>query len=425
MSNTYNTVDGNIISVDPMNNVSSVTSSVANEYFGGNEVSYDANGNVTGFQYDPGLTENVAVDTITLSGAEADFVSPTSTSSLTSPTLYERDSRLQNSLRYPLKNTNNHFVRFFINIDEESSMITQNTVSFESRPVDYNDQNRTNNASSEVLEKNLKAAGAILGGMTAAAAAKHLFAGKGQAVASGVAGTLGAAAGAAGAFDSISTETLKLTKKLKRLHSSITLYAPPAISTNHYAQYDISEDKLARLANSDMAGAIQNAISNPGTVTRNLGRILAASSNNTVSTLSRTAYNPKKDLLFKAMGNRSFQFEFQFAPSSKEEAKVVRDIIYMFKLFSHPEVLKGYGQFLYLYPAEFDIKYGFYDDNGKEHENTNLNKISSCVLESINVNYGPQGSFQSLEDGEPIMTTMALRFKEIETLTQDRIKQGF
>jgi hypothetical protein len=179
------------------------------------------------------------------------------------------------------------------------------------------------------------------------------------------------------------------------------------------------------LANSDLAGAVQQAMDSPMAVTKNLGRILAASSNNTVSTLSRTAYNPKKDLLFKSMGNRSFQFEFQFAPNDSVEALMVKDIIYAFKLYSHPEVLKGYGQFLYLYPAEFDIQYGFIDSTGAEKENTSLNKISSCVLESISVNYGSQGTFQSLENGEPIITNMSLRFKEIETLTQDRVRKGF
>lgn len=408
-----------------------------------NEVIYDELGNVAGFNYLPDDTveQAVSVSTTTLGdvgGSSNDnwyqqYSDTTSevvpdlqsTSSLTSPSLH--DTRIMTSMRYPVRKTNNHFVRFFINVDEESTLITQKQVEFSDRPVDFQDQNRNNNASSAITGTNLKAATTILSGMVAASAAKHLFSGKGQAVAVPIAAIAGGVAGASGAFDKIATETLKLSKKLKRLKTSITLYAPPSISTSHYANYDLSEDKLIRLMNSDMASEVENIRQNPssiGSVTGRLGRILATT-NSTVSSLSRTAYNPKKDLLFKSMGNRSFSFEFQFAPSDSEEALMVRDIIYAFKLFSHPEVLKGFGQFLYLYPAEFDIKYGYIDADGKEHENTALNKISSCVLESISVNYGPQGSFQSLENGEPIITNMSLRFKEIETLTQDRIKAGY
>lgn len=386
-----------------------------------NTVIYDTNGNVSGFENTPGDETITVADSINT----IDTYAPETTEVVTDIST-QRDPNIKRSMRYPLSPTNNHFVRFFINVDEESSMITQKQVEFSDRPVDYNEQNRTNTGSTATVEANIKAGTVILTGMVAAAAAKHLFAGKYQAIATGVAGAVGAGAAAVtGGFGNIATETLKLTKKLKRLEASITLYAPASIATNHYANYDISEDKLARLANSDLAGAVQSAIDSPVSMTKNLGRILAASSNSTVSTLSRTAYNPKKDLLFKSMGNRSFQFEFQFAPRDKTEALEVRDIIYAFKLFSHPEVLQGYGQFLYLYPAEFDIQYGFIDSTGAEKENTSLNKISSCVLESISVNYGSQGSFQSLEDGEPIMTNMSLRFKEIETLTQERIKQGY
>lgn len=378
----------------------------------------DAMGNIIGgdFAGAQTLTNNIKVKTEKLDPV----FSPTATT-----------AKVGAAMRYPLKPTNNHFVRFFINVDEESSMITQNQIKFTDRPVDYQDQNRISTASKGQLETNVRAANTILGGMIAASAAKHLFTGKGQQKYSTYAGIAGATAGTLGAFDNISTETLKLTKKLKRLETSITLYTPPAIGTTHSAQYELTNDKLAQLANSNLGNELINAIkhpidtlSNAGKITGTVGRILA-STNDTVSMMSRTAYNPKKDLLFKAMDNRSFAFDFQFAPQSKEEALIVKNIIFAFKLFSHPEVLKGYGQFLYLYPAEFDIEYGFIDQQGAEKTNTSLNRISSCVLESISVNYGANGSFQSLENGEPIITNMSLRFKEIETLTQERIAQGY
>jgi hypothetical protein len=336
---------------------------------------------------------------------------------------FTTDDRVIKSLRYPTDvGRNTHYVRFYINVDEESSLVSGQKDSFEDRPVDFKNQNRTNNNTDNVTSSS-KILAPILGGMIGASAAKHLFAGNPKVGKITAIGSLtGAASGAV--LSSTVMESLKLTKKLKRLKSSITLYAPPSIQTTHHAEYSLTEDKLAAMANSDMAGAIQQAILHPINSGGKLSRILA-STNSTVSSMSKTAYNPKKDLLFKSMGNRSFGFDFQFAPKNSEEAKRVRDIIYMFKLFSHPELLEGYGQFLYLYPAEFDIEYGFINEEGLDTVNTHLNKISSCLLETISVNYGSNGSYQSLANGEPILTTMRLQFKEIETLHQARIREGY
>jgi hypothetical protein len=150
-----------------------------------------------------------------------------------------------------------------------------------------------------------------------------------------------------------------------------------------------------------------------------------SASSEAFSNLGRTAVNPKRDVLFNSVGNRRFKFDYVFAPRSKEEAIEVSNIIYAFKLFAHPELIAGYAQYLYLYPAEFDIEYRMIDSNGNDIENPHLNRISSCVLESIDVVYAPNGSFQSLANGEPVITNMSLSFMEIETLHQDKIKQGF
>ena len=105
-------------------------------------------------------------------------------------------------------------------------------------------------------------------------------------------------------------------------------------------------------------------------------------------------------------------------PKSESEAKKVRDIIRMFKFHMHPELAAGKGLF-FLYPSEFEIKY-FY--RGKENEY--FNKISTCVLEDMNVEYGGD-IFATFETGEPVEVNMTLRFKELEVLTKERIAEGY
>jgi hypothetical protein len=83
----------------------------------------------------------------------------------------------------------------------------------------------------------------------------------------------------------------------------------------------------------------------------------------------------------------------------------------------HPEVSTG-GLF-YIYPSTFDIAYYY-----KGKENTNFNRISTCVLEDLAVDYGGQG-FNTFASGSPTEINIKLRFRELEVLTKERIFQGY
>lgn len=396
------------------------------------EITYDQNGDPNWDTY--GVQEgqtNYSEDEIPIPteveyydyGSGDDYAFELPTNETTQSTRNSPDKRLR-SLRYPKDViSNNHYVRFFINIDEESSIVKNNS-SLVVGSVDNTDQNRsdTNSPNESVINFGV----AAVASLAAAKMARHAFTSKSKlrTPATVVGGVVGAAAGSA-----LSSEVLKLTKKLKRLASVITMYLPAGINSSYSFGYEMNEDLLANLAQGQQVEAIQAAIAKDGakalgSAASSLVRILGAQ-NDTVSRLSRTAKNPKKDILFREVGNREFVFDFQMTPKDAIEAIEVADIIYMFKLFAHPELLAGHGQFLYLYPAEFDIEYGFVDESGKEKVNPHLNKISSCVIQSINVSYAPNGSYQSLKDGEPIMTNLSIRFKEIETLHQERIRNGY
>jgi hypothetical protein len=132
-----------------------------------------------------------------------------------------------------------------------------------------------------------------------------------------------------------------------------------------------------------------------------------------------TTPNPFREQLFKAVDPRTFQFEYKFLPRSAAEAKTVRDIIQQFKFHMHPELSSG-GMF-YIYPSEFNIEYRY-----KDQENMNINRISTCVLENMQVDYGgQQAGFHTFEDGMPTEIHMRLQFKELEILTKDRIDLGY
>ena len=139
---------------------------------------------------------------------------------------------------------------------------------------------------------------------------------------------------------------------------------------------------------------------------------------NIVDKMTRTAVNPRKEQLFKNVSFRKFNFSWNLVPKDASEAKVIKDIIYEFKLHMHPELTTG--GFFYVYPSEFDLKFYF-----KGAENTWLNKISTCVLTDMKVNYTPNNDFVTYNDGVTDSVKLDLSFTELELLTKERVEIGF
>lgn len=131
-----------------------------------------------------------------------------------------------------------------------------------------------------------------------------------------------------------------------------------------------------------------------------------------------TTPNPFRAQMFKSVDNRVFSFDYKFLPRNAQESNIVKTIIYMFKFHMHPEISKG--GYYYIYPSTFDIEYHF-----KNSMNGFINKISTCVLETMSVDYGGGGGFHTFSDGSPTEINMRLQFKELEVLTKERITAGY
>ena len=140
--------------------------------------------------------------------------------------------------------------------------------------------------------------------------------------------------------------------------------------------------------------------------------------------LTGTVQNPQVELLYYNTKLREFSFDFQFTPRSQKEAQEVLEIIRLFKYHAAPQILpNSSGRFL-IPPSEFDIKFYY---NGVE--NLNIPKIGNCVLQSVNINYAPNG-FSTYElaqspdvsyggTGMPVAIRMSLSFHETEIITKD------
>jgi len=132
------------------------------------------------------------------------------------------------------------------------------------------------------------------------------------------------------------------------------------------------------------------------------------------------AQNPQIEIIFNSVQNRTFLFDFKFTPRNAKEAQEVVQIIKAFRFHAAPEIVQDGGGRYFIPPSEFDIEFRF---DGSQ--NKNLFKISTCVLEGIDVNYVTSEHFTTYSDGMPIEIAMQLRFKEVEILHKDLVNKGY
>ena len=135
------------------------------------------------------------------------------------------------------------------------------------------------------------------------------------------------------------------------------------------------------------------------------------------------ADNPYMEVLFDKVHLREFSYNFTFVPRNAKEQDEVKRIIQLFRFHMAPELRQDHGRFITL-PSEFDIHYMYQAKDGEATENDFYNKIATCVLSECKVNYTPDG-VRSHADGSPVHITMALTFKETETITKEKIDQGY
>ena len=141
--------------------------------------------------------------------------------------------------------------------------------------------------------------------------------------------------------------------------------------------------------------------------------------NNTL--FSRSAgkvLNQNLELLFSGPGLRTFNYNFRFTPREDTEARMVRSIIKMFKRAMAPR-RKG-GKLFLESPHVFKLKYYF--KGGQEHPF--LNKIKTCALQNFTVQYAPDGSYMTYDDGSMTSYTVNMSFGELNPIYDDDIDES-
>jgi len=231
-----------------------------------------------------------------------------------------------------------------------------------------------------------------------------------------------------------------------RITDSVALYLPPNVTDSTSATYRGFEtgmagmlamggiDLVKSVQEHDFAGAARIFGDNISTIATEAFKKFSVAA---VETFTRSegvqetfdkafgqTLNPYLEVAFTTMGMRKFEYTFKFAPEKESETQEVRDIIQLFRFHMVPE-LKGKNERYLTLPSTFDIHYMYQDGNGAAVENTFYNKIATCVLNNVTVDYTPDGIVRSFESGAPTQINLTLSFDETEMLTKQKVNDGY
>lgn len=333
------------------------------------------------------------------------------------------------------------YVMFYINVFEGSSVVTQNKAKF----VEDNDtiqKNRKRGVAARMAET--QGADALkvstIAFSTVAGSAAGSFLGLPNAGSIGFGGALVG-------VEALESQGLNYKKSQKRLKTAVALHMPNDLSISYNAGYStddaagiIAAAKIVNAGGEMISNIAKNIMDSDSGIVDTVGKSLEdikgsisglgdvgayAALNllpgaGTLSAISGIAANPKTQAVFNGVTPRTFQLNYSFFAKSEAELENIHRIIALFKENMLPEY-KGKDEFLFVYPAEFDIEYYM----GAE-QNKYIHKHTSCVLERMSVNYTPDGAFNYFNSsGAPTKINVSLEFRELDILTRSEAEAGY
>ena len=187
----------------------------------------------------------------------------------------------------------------------------------------------------------------------------------------------------------------------------INLYIPDTMNF----QYNVAYGEISILE------AI-NSIPGVGKATGTATSVLQNKASRLLLNAAGLVLNPNQQVLFEAIDFRTFQMAFTFTPVSRNENKIVQDIIRTFRKCAAPTINNNAAGMFFIPPSVFDIQF-FY--NGAR--NPNIPPVKTSVIKDIDVNYAPNG-WAAHDDGAPVQTTLTMTFQETSLIDRTDIESN-
>jgi hypothetical protein len=241
--------------------------------------------------------------------------------------------------------------------------------------------------------------------------------------------------GVSGAVEQVkSVRGEKFLRKIQRTRDTIALYMPDTLKFSYgqtYRPLELGGANIGAAAPailSSLSNSVMGDVNNAGSFALNLAAQNSPVARNQLTALAAAATglvnNPMLEVIYSSPKFRQFSFNFMLYPRSEKEAEQVQKILDTLRFHSAPEIKRNTGGFFLIPPSEFDISFMY---NGRP--NPNIDKVSTCVLTDISVDYAPKG-FHAYEvggendaklgrTGMPVGIGLSLTFMETQILTKE------
>ena len=139
----------------------------------------------------------------------------------------------------------------------------------------------------------------------------------------------------------------------------------------------------------------------------------AATGGSILTRATGSIINPNMELLFKGPQLRTFGLTWKMSPRDYEESEMIKKIIRKFK--QSMAVQRSESQLFLKSPNTYKLEY----ITAGEKDHSFLPKIKECALTGCNINYTPDGNYQTYENSSMVAYEMTLNFNELEPIYHD------
>jgi hypothetical protein len=239
--------------------------------------------------------------------------------------------------------------------------------------------------------------------------------------------------GAINKIDKLNLAGLKM-RKYKRINRAALLPMPTVqVSSNaRWQDIDVTSavGMLANIMLSDKSGGdkLVDTMRDMGTGFMHFGIDKATGTEGLGSALTKSVGNSYQDQAFQGMTRRQFRFIWNLAPKNQKEMDNLQQLIALFRFHAHPSFYvdqNNSGNYL-VFPEQIDVEMYTKDENDSFIQNGWVPKISSSVIESVEIDYAPNNQWSFIKNaGAPTHYTLTVAIKEVLPLTKADIARGF
>jgi len=228
----------------------------------------------------------------------------------------------------------------------------------------------------------------------------------------------------------VEREPFSIPRYTRRIKESIAIFMPTPIVFNTTNEFQ--EISLTSLATGMAVGAAGLVGGFVGGIRGGVGGATllgstasgfvqgAAERGATISGMAGYPINPRVEVIFSRTHLRQYRLEFLMAPRNERESIAMQGIIRTLRFHSVPELDQATRGFTYVPPAELDFTFF-----NKGIENLYIPRMNTCVLDQIEVDFAPTGTYSTFSSGHPVMARLSMGVREIEPLHKRRVIQGF